>query len=80
MPAGRARWTGTELMAGDKFTDGSGTPAGWGGGISVDQFVANGLAAKTKFSSLELGVYTDWGGADVWARMIYKGAGQPVAP
>jgi len=77
--------TAIELLEGDQFKCGGTDPcSGWGGGISIDQLIANDLQARssaaerTKFKSLELGVKT--GGADVWSRMSYAGADQPIAP
>src|SRR5205085_2373936 len=61
--------TGTELQAGNLFTDGSGTPAGWGGGISVDQQIAGQLGGATKLRSLELGVQVV--NNTVWDRISY---------
>jgi hypothetical protein len=69
--------TGAHLQSGS-FTDGSGTPAGWADGISVDQQIAKNLGAVTRFPSLELGVQvvdnTNWG------RMSYLGPGLPATP
>jgi hypothetical protein len=72
-------WTGNTLLAGDDFQGGgdSGT-AGWGGGISVDQEVANAVGQETPYKSLEFGVQA--GGATVWSRMSYAGSNQPIAP
>jgi hypothetical protein len=70
--------TGTELLSGDDFTGGNGELAGWGGGISVDQEIANAIAGDTKFKSLEFGVRT--GGASVWSRMAYSGPDLPLPP
>ncbi|MCC7535360.1 MAG: DUF1552 domain-containing protein [Deltaproteobacteria bacterium] len=70
--------TGTELLEGDEFEGGNGELVGWGGGISVDQFVANAVGGDTRFRSLELGV--DPGGANIWTRMCYRDSNQPVPP
>jgi hypothetical protein len=70
--------SGTELQAGNLFTDGSGTPAGWGGGISIDQEIAKHIAPGTRFTSLELGVQVAVD--DVWGRISYLGPGQPLPP
>lgn len=53
---------------------------GWGGGISVDQHIANEIAKSTttKFKSLELGVQVK--GASVWSRMCYAGPDSPIPP
>lgn len=72
-------WTGSRILEGGEFQGGgnSGT-AGWGGGISVDQHVANAIGNETAYKSLEFGVQT--GGATVWSRMSYAGSNQPIAP
>jgi hypothetical protein len=70
--------TGTPLQVGDAFTGGNGEPAGWAGGISIDQHIANAVGADTTFKSLELGVQVS--GATVWTRMSYSGPGQPIPP
>ena len=80
---GMGGWlTGTELQPGTLFSDGSGTPAGWGGGPSVDQAIAAGIGKTTAFKSLELGVTAamDPRAPTVWDRMVYSGPGQPVPP
>jgi hypothetical protein len=70
--------TGTALQEGSLFTGGNGEGAGWGGGISVDQRIANVVGQDTRFASLELGVQVH--GSDVWSRMSYSGPGQPIPP
>lgn len=74
--------TGTELMPGN-IQGGSHTPAGWGGGISIDQEIANFCQtradSRTRFGSLEFGVNVP-DVADPWTRMSYTGANRPVAP
>jgi hypothetical protein len=70
--------TGTELLEGDLFTGGNGELAGWAGGISVDQAIANAIGGTTRFKSLELGVQVS--GATVWSRMSYLAADQPIPP
>lgn len=71
--------TATELLNGDQFKCGGTDPcSGWGGGISVDQYIANQLNPDTKFRTLELAVQA--GGADIWSRMAYSGADEPIAP
>jgi len=74
--------TGHQLQAGTLFTDGSGTPAGWGGGISVDQAIAQSVGGSTPFKSLEFGVIPekDPPTATVWDRMVYAAPGVPVPP
>jgi len=71
-------WTGSTLLEGTEFEGGDGGTAGWGGGISVDQHVANAVGDDTPYRSLEFGVQTK--GATVWSRMSYAGPNQPLAP
>jgi len=74
--------TGSELLPGN-IRGGGGNPAGWAGGISIDQEIKNFLqsqqATKTRFGSLEFGVAVP-NRADPWTRMSYAGPNQPVAP
>jgi hypothetical protein len=72
-------WTGSKLLEGGDFQGGgdSGT-AGWCGGISVDQEIANAIGQETPYKSLEFGIQC--GGATVWSRMCYSGPNQPIAP
>jgi hypothetical protein len=69
--------TGIELLPGNTM-GGAGTPAGFAGGISIDQRIAADIGMSTRFPSLEFGVMVQ--NADVWARMIYSGANQPLPP
>ena len=69
--------TGTELMDGT-LQGGAGTPAGFGGGISIDQRIAADVGGTTRFKSLEFGAHVRE--SDVWSRMVYSGANQPVPP
>ena len=69
--------TGIELLAGDTM-GGAGTPAGFAGGISIDQRIAADIGMNTRFPSLEFGVMVQ--SSDVWSRMIYSGANQPLPP
>lgn len=69
--------TATELLDGDFAGDG-GASAGWAGGISLDQHVANQVGHATPFASLELGVTVQ--GASVKSRISYRAAGQPLPP
>ncbi|MCA9705644.1 MAG: DUF1552 domain-containing protein [Myxococcales bacterium] len=71
-------WTGSRLLEGTEFAGGDGSTAGWGGGISVEQHIANAVGNQTPYQSLEFGVQTQ--GASVWSRMSYAGANQPIAP
>lgn len=75
--------TNEGILPGSLFCEGNCEPGsqvyvGWGGGISVDQFVANEIEKETitKFRSLEYGVQT--GGGSVWSRMSYAGPDQPL--
>lgn len=70
-------WTGSQLLPGD-FPGGNGEAAGYAGHASVDQVVANTLGVDTPYKSLEFGVQT--GGANVWTRMCYADANQPLPP
>lgn len=69
--------TGIELLPGNTM-GGAGTPAGLAGGISIDQRVVQDVGQATRFPSLEFGVMVQ--NSDVWARMIYSGANQPLPP
>lgn len=73
---------GTALLADPTGAGGirmdTSAPIGWGGGISVDQFIAKGIGAVTKVPSLELGVINDFN--QVGGRIIYLDANKPVAP
>ena len=70
--------TGVPLLDGDLFEGGGGGYVGWGGGISVDQAVANEVGNDTALRSLELGVQVH--NATVWSRMCYLGPNQPLPP
>ncbi|MFO0761643.1 MAG: DUF1552 domain-containing protein [Byssovorax sp.] len=63
--------TGTELVD-------SGFGTYWGGGISVDQFIAQAIGGTTRLGSLELGVEDN--PATCKSRMSYLGPAQPVPP
>ncbi len=75
--------TGIELLPGNIQGGGKSIPAGWAGGISIDQEIRNFLQSRadtrTRFGSLEFGVGVQ-DRADPWTRMSYAGPGQPVAP
>lgn len=74
--------TAIELLPGN-IMGGSGQPAGWASGISIDQEIKNFFqsheATRTRFGSLEFGVGVQ-DRADPWTRMSYAGSGKPVAP
>ncbi len=76
-PAMASLLTGREIMQDDTFSHGQ-TNYGWGGGISIDQAIAEHLAGQTAFASIEAGVRADQSTPNF--RMSYKGAAQPVAP
>lgn len=69
--------TGVELQEGD-FPGDAGLSAGWAGGISIDQHIANHCGLDNLFLSLEFGVVTQ--GSSVRSRMSYRGPGQPLPP
>ncbi len=72
--------TGRELLPGD--TGGgcdSCAPVSWASGISVDQDIANHIGGDTAFRSLELGV-RNGNSNNVWTRMCYRGASEPLPP
>ena len=69
--------TGIELLPGTT-QGGAGTPAGLAGGISIDQRIVKDVGGATRFPSLEFGAYVK--NADVWSRMIYAAANQPLPP
>lgn len=57
---------------------GSGEPAGWCDGISIDQLVANEIGADTPHRSLNLGVQVFGGTKSLRHVMSYRGPGNPV--
>lgn len=74
-------WNGTPMLTGTDFLNSTGDrPCGWGGGISVDQQVANDLYnnqnIKTPFKSLEFGVYQPR--AHIYTRVSYAGPNMPL--
>lgn len=72
-------WSGSQLLEGEQFTGGAGSlTVGWGGGQTVDQYIADAIGDQTAFRSLELAVYP--GNAGIWSRMSYAGADQPIPP
>ncbi len=77
--------TNAEILPGDLFCEGAcdGTNpsyVGWGGGQSVDQYLADEIQKDivTKFKSLELGVQVR--SSTVWSRMSYSAPDKPVPP
>ena len=69
--------TATELLEGDFVGDG-GASAGWAGGISLDQAVANHIGKDSLYRSLELGVAVQ--GSSVLSRISYLAENQPLPP
>lgn len=75
-------WTNRAILPGSEFCEGNCDPpvyVGWGGGISIDQWVADQIQAAgiiTKFRSLDFGVQVK--SSSVWSRMSYTGPDQPV--
>jgi len=65
-------WTGVASAGDSQF----------GNGISIDQAVAAGLKANTKYPSLEFRARSpqDYEGKDTMSRMIYSGGGAPMDP
>ncbi|KPK15189.1 MAG: hypothetical protein AMJ62_10100 [Myxococcales bacterium SG8_38] len=77
--------TNAEILPGDLFCEGNCDAGnekyvGWGGGQSVDQYLAGEIQKDvlTKFKSLELGVQVK--SSSVWSRMSYAGPDTPVPP
>lgn len=71
--------TGKRLQSGELFKAGMGGPgSGWADNESIDQLIARTVGTMTKFSSLEVAGKRYAG--NLWSRMSYKGAAQPVAP
>lgn len=79
-------WSGASpLNCDDPNNDGTCLPeggqdgtVGWGGGITIDQRVADVIEPDTAFRSLELAVDTK--ADNIRARMCYRGPGQPILP
>jgi len=70
--------TATPIMEGTLFDGGGSETAGWAGGISVDQFIAEAIGMDTAFSSLELGV-DNFGGVEHLRYVLsYKGKANPL--
>lgn len=70
-------WTGTPLLPGS-YPGGGGALAGWGGGPSVDQVVADALNPPTVVRSLQLAAGVDT--QENHGRMIFRAANQPIGP
>lgn len=71
--------TGIEMEPGD-YKGGCDTcpPAGFAGGASVDQIIAQKIGKQTKLASMEFGVQVH--DSDDWSRMSYSGPGTPMPP
>jgi hypothetical protein len=74
--------TGTEMLKGN-YRSGANSPAGWAGGISIDQelkgFLQSRPETQTRFGSLEFGVVVREQ-AVPYSRMVYAGANKPIPP
>lgn len=66
--------TGTELLPGPFPGGGNVGPAGYAGGISVDQYIAGKLGVDALTLAIKAGRPTNW------SRMSYTGGDQPVNP
>lgn len=64
------------------FVGGDGSLAGWGGGETLDQILADHIGAQTPFGSIQLGVRSDTTSptAEVRTRISYRAAGEPLPP
>lgn len=71
--------TGIEMQPGE-YKGGCDTcpAAGFAGGISIDQLVAQSTGQHTKLASMEFGVQVH--DSDDWSRMSYSGPGTPMPP
>jgi hypothetical protein len=77
-PGDNAHWSGMgHLLTGTSLID-LGEGVMWGGGISVDQLVAESASAETKIRSLELCV--EQSAPTIIGRMSYLGPQKPVPP
>jgi hypothetical protein len=74
---GMAFLTGRRLNTGN-FVGGDGSLAGWAGGISMDEEIANVICVNNPRKSLHMGVQsTNYGGTEVRTILSYKGSDQP---
>ncbi|MEM6994637.1 MAG: DUF1552 domain-containing protein [Myxococcota bacterium] len=74
MPGMAHLLTGTEMVS-----TGTGNYDKMGGGISVDQYVAEQINAPTKFGSLQFGVQAGQYASNAWNSLTYAGPNEPVA-
>lgn len=70
-------FTGAVISEGE-FVGGDGRKAGWAGGISIDQLIAQHIGQESPFKSLELGVRVRENMPR--GRISYAGANQPLPP
>lgn len=70
-------FTGAVISEGD-FVGGDGRKAGWAGGISIDQLIAQHVGQESPFKSLELGVRVKENMPR--GRISYAGVDQPLPP
>lgn len=70
--------TGTPNQQGNLFSGGGNQTSGWGGGISIDQHIANHVSDGLPYRSLELGVDQPNGVEHLRYVMSYKGPAEPV--
>jgi hypothetical protein len=73
MPGMAHLLTGTEMV-----DTGPGQYDKMGGGISIDQYIAQQLAPPTKFASLQFGVQAAQYASNAWNSLTYAGANQPL--
>jgi hypothetical protein len=77
-PGDASHWNGMgHMLTGTELVD-VGGGVFWGGGISIDQFLAQKIGGQTRLPSLELAV--EDGPGNVASRLSYLGAAQPVPP
>jgi hypothetical protein len=77
-PGDASHWNGIgHLLTGTELID-QGKGVVWGGGTSVDQFIASHVGAETRLPSLQLGVEDN--PANVASRLSYLGPAQPLPP
>ncbi len=74
--------TGIEMLKGN-YRSGANSPAGWAGGLSIDQelkaFLQSHPESQTRFGSLEFGVVVREQ-AVPYSRMVYAGPNKPIPP
>jgi len=70
--------TARPLKSGTQFKSFGNTPAGWGSGQSIDQYLAMKLAPPTAYKSFQIGVHVR--DTEVRARIAYAAADQPIPP